>query len=130
MKDLALLILRAGAGLFIIINHGLMKVQALMSGGEIKFADPLGFGMGTSMALSAFAEFLCAGLLVLGLFPRVSAGILAFNMFVAGVIHHAADPLAVKESALLYLIVFISLLILGAGKYSINQLLPAKFRKY
>jgi len=130
MKDVALLILRAGAGLFIIFNHGLMKVQALISSDEIRFADPFGLGMGTSMTLSAFAEFFCAGLLVLGLFPRVSAGILVFNMFVAGIIHHATDPLAVREMALLYLIIFISLLILGAGKYSLNELLPAKFRKY
>jgi len=86
--------------------------------------------MSLSLTLSAFAEFFCAGLLVLGLFPRVSTAILIINMFVAGIIHHSPDPFAVKEKALLYLVIFVSLFILGAGKYSISELLPSKYRKF
>ena len=130
MKDIGLLILRSFSGAFILFGHGLMKVQNLFSGGDIKFADPIGIGMGLSLTLSAFAEFFCAGMLVLGLFPRVSVAILIINMFVAGIIHHSPDPFAVKEKALLYLVIFVSLFILGAGKYSINELLPSKYRKF
>lgn len=110
-------------------GHGLLKLQNLLAG-NMNFADPIGLGQNLSFVLSTFAEFFCAGLLMLGLFPRVSAGILIINMFVAGIIHHSSDPFAVKEKALLYLVIFVTLLIFGAGKYSINELLPSKYRKY
>jgi putative oxidoreductase len=129
MKDLGLFLLRVFSGSFILFGHGLLKVQNLFAAGEIKFADPIGIGSGFSLTLSAFAEFFCAGLLIIGLFPRVSAGILIINMFVAGFIYHSPDPFATKEKALIYLVIFTTLLILGAGKYSINELLPSKYRK-
>lgn len=130
MKDLGLFILRVFSGSFMLFGHGLSKVQSLFAVGGIKFADPIGLGSGISLSLSAFAEFFCAGLLILGLFPRVSAGILIINMFVAGIIYHSSDPFATKEKALVYLVIFVALFILGAGKYSIIELLPSKFRKF
>ena len=130
MKDIGLLILRMGAGSFMFFGHGLQKLNMLFGAGEIKFANPLGLGPELSLVLSTFAEFLCAGLLILGIFPRVSAGVLAINMFVAGIIYHAPDPFGTKEKALLFLIIFVTLLLLGAGKYSINKLFPARLQKY
>ena len=129
MKDVGLLILRGFSGAFMFFGHGLSKLQNLLAG-NLNFADPLGLGQNLSLILSTFAEFFCAGLLILGLFPRVSAGILIINMFVAGLIQHSSDPFAVKEKALIYLVIFIALLIFGAGKYSINELLPSKYRKF
>ena len=129
MKDVGLLILRGFSGAFMFFGHGLSKLQNLLAG-NLNFADPLGLGQNLSLILSTFAEFFCAGLLILGLFPRVSAGILIINMFVAGFIQHSSDPFAVKEKALIYLVIFIALLIFGAGKYSINELLPSKYRKF
>jgi putative oxidoreductase len=41
-------------------------------------------------------------------------------MIVAAFIVHAADPLATKEKAILYLIGFAAIAFLGAGKYSID----------
>jgi len=130
MKDIGLLILRVGAGSIMFFAHGLQKLNMLFAPGEIKFANPIGLGSEISLVLSAFAEFLCAGLLVLGIFPRVSAGVLAINMFVAGIIYHAPDPFGSKEKALLFLVVFVTLLLLGAGKYSINKLFSAKLHKF
>ena len=130
MKDIGLLFLRVGAGSFMFFAHGLQKLNILFGSGEIKFANPIGIGSEISLILSAFAEFFCAGLLILGIFPRVSAGILVINMFVAGIIYHASDPFGTKEKALLFFIVFIALLFMGAGKYSINKLFPAKLQKY
>lgn len=129
MKDVGLLILRGFSGAFMFFGHGLSKLQNLLAG-NLNFADPLGLGQNLSLILSTFAEFFCAGLLILGLFPRVSAGILIINMFVAGFIQHSSDPFAVKEKALIYLVIFIALLIFGGGKYSINELLPSKYRKF
>ena len=130
MKDIGLLFLRVGAGSFMFFAHGLQKLNILFGSGEIKFANPIGIGSEISLILSALAEFFCAGLLILGIFPRVSAGILVINMFVAGIIYHASDPFGTKEKALLFFIVFIALLFMGAGKYSINKLFPAKLQKY
>ena len=110
-------------------GHGLLKMQNLLAGNP-KFADPIGLGQNLSLILSTFAEFFCAGLLILGIFPRVSAGVLIINMFVAGFIQHSSDPFSVKEKALLYLVIFVALIIFGAGKYSINELLPSKYRKF
>lgn len=129
MKDFALVIIRGFLGAFMLFGHGLQKVQVLFSGGEIKFSNPIGLGPELSLILSAFAEFVCAGLLVLGVFPRISLGFLIINMFVAGIIHHSHDAFATKEKALMYLVIFTGLLILGAGKYSLNKFLPAKFQK-
>ena len=130
MKDIGLLILRMGAGSFMFFGHGLQKLNMLFGPGEIKFANPLGLGPELSLVLSTFAEFLCAGLLILGIFPRVSTGVLAINMFVAGIIYHAPDPFGTKEKALLFFVVFVTLLLLGAGKYSINKLFPARLQKF
>jgi len=130
MNDIGLLILRGFAGALMFFGHGLTKFQSLVSAGEIKFADPIGLGATLSFTLSTFAEFLCSTLLVLGLFPRISAGALIINMFVAGIIYHSPDAFSVKEKALIYLVIFVSLFILGAGKYSLNKFLPSKYQKF
>jgi len=130
MKDIGLLILRVFTGGFMLFAHGLPKLNNLFGSAEIKFANPIGVGPELSLVLSTFAEFLCAGLLILGIFPRVSAGVLIINMSVAGIIVHASDSFGTKEKALLYLVIFITLLLFGAGKYSLNKFFPAKFQKY
>jgi len=50
-------------------------------------------------------------------------------MFVAGFIHHAPDPFAVKEKVFLFLIIFIAMIFTGGGKYALNKILPAKYQK-
>jgi len=130
MRDIGLLVLRVFAGSFMFFAHGLQKLNMLFGSTEIKFANPIGIGSEISLVLSTFAEFFAAGLLILGIFPRVSAGVLVINMFVAGVIYHASDPFGTKEKALLFLVIFVSLVLLGAGKHSVNKLFPAKFQKF
>jgi len=130
MKDIGLLILRVFSGSFMFFGHGLQKLNTLLGPAEIKFANPIGLGPELSLVFSTFAELLCAGLLVLGIFPRASAGVLVINMFVAGIIFHASDPFGKKEKALLFLVIFVTLLLLGAGKYSINKLFPSRLQKF
>ena len=108
---------------------GYKNLKCFLAVAKLNFANPIGFGPELSLALSAFAEFFCAGLLILGIFPRISTALLVINMFVAGSIYHAPDPFGTKEKALLFLVVFVSLLIMGAGKYSLNKLLPPKYQK-
>jgi putative oxidoreductase len=103
------------------LTHGVPKLLMLFSGSEIMFADPIGFGMGFSLALVVSAEFLSSILLILGLFTRVAASILTINMFVAAVIFHANDPFAQKELAFMFLTAYIFLVIVGSGKISMDR---------
>ncbi|WP_029036111.1 DoxX family protein [Salinimicrobium xinjiangense] len=117
--DLGLLILRLGAG-GLMLTHGTPKLLRLFGGEEIAFADPFGLGMGITLALAVFAEFICSILIIIGLGTRLAAIPLMITMFTAAFIIHAADPFGRKEMALLYLIIFTVILITGGGKHSLD----------
>lgn len=117
--DLGLLILRLGAGA-LMLTHGTPKLLKLFGSEEIAFADPLGIGMGITLALVVFAEFICSILVILGLGTRLAAIPLIVTMFTAAFIIHAADPFQRKEMAILYLLIFTVLLITGGGKHSLD----------
>lgn len=102
------------------LTHGWPKFQRLLSG-EFKFADPIGLGPEVSLVLAVFAEFICAITLMLGFFSRISAFMLAFTMAVAAFIQHADDPFGNKEKALLYLVGLVAILLMGGGRYSIDD---------
>jgi putative oxidoreductase len=115
--DIGLLLLRAGAGLFMAFGHGwgkLMNFAEKSSG----FPDPLGIGNELSMAATISTEVFAALLVVIGLGTRYASVALVFTMAVAGFIVHGGDPFGDKEMALLYAIVFLVLAITGAGKFS------------
>jgi putative oxidoreductase len=77
--------------------------------------------------MSAAAEFGGGILLILGLFTRPVAFIMAFNMFVAAMSHFARlDPWPNISAALSMFTVFFALIFTGAGKFSLDNLI---FRK-
>lgn len=126
MNDLALFMLRSVSGGVMLLAHGLPKLYRLFSPGEINFADPLGIGTIPSLVLVVLSEFFCSILVIVGLFTRASLILLIITMFVAGFIHHAADPFAQKEKALLFLLIYVFLFITGPGKYSLNRIIKIK----
>ncbi len=87
----------------------------------MKFGDPLGLGSATSLHLSAFAEFVCAILIILGLFTRLATIPLIINMAVVFLIVHSVDDFGTKEMSLLYLGLFLTLFFTGPGKYSADR---------
>lgn len=117
--DAGLLLLRifAGAGL---LTHGYPKFQKVING-DMQFGDPIGLGQATSLHLSAFAEFVCAILIILGLLSRLACIPLIINMATAVLIVHAADDFATKELATLYLGMFLTLFCTGPGRYSVDR---------
>ncbi|GGW54414.1 putative oxidoreductase [Winogradskyella epiphytica] len=123
--SVALLILRVVGGAFM-LTHGLGKFEALFSGEPIQFRDPIGVGATASLALAVFAEVLCAILLIIGLGTRLAAIPLAITMLVAAFIVHANDGFGRQELPLLYAAIYISIALIGAGKYSLDNWLSKK----
>jgi len=116
--DLLLFILRLTVGIFM-LTHGMGKFQTLFGGEPIQFLDPLGLGATASLALTVFAEVACSILLIFGLGTRLAALPLLITMLVATFIIHSNDGFA----PLLYAAIYITIMVMGAGKYSMDYLL-------
>lgn len=125
--DIVLLIVRLFIG-FAMLSHGFPKLQMLLEGGDIQFFDFLGLGPKISLGLTVFAEFVCSIFLILGLFTRIAVGFLIFTMIIAGFVVHGADPFDKKEMSLLYLAIYLLILVLGAGRFSIDGMIEKKRR--
>lgn len=118
--DLSLLLLRVAAGGFM-LSHGYGKMVKLFNG-TFEFADPIGLGVELSLVLTVFSEVLCALFIVLGILPRFAAIPLIITMIVIVFVVHASDGFSKQELPLFYLISYLVILLLGAGKYSVQSL--------
>lgn len=123
--DLAVLFLRIVIGV-LMLTHGIPKLISLVSG-DIQFPGLFGLSPALSLGLAVFAEVICSVLILFGLGTRLATIPLMFTMLVAVFYIHAADPLATKEVAILYLLAYVILFFTGSGKYSVENLkrLPA-----
>lgn len=117
--NLGLLLLRLGFG-GMMLTHGIPKMMKMLSG-DFSFGDPIGIGEPASLVLAVLGEVVFPILVIIGFKTRLSAIPVIITMAVAAFIVHAADPLGTKEMALLYLIGFIAIAVLGAGKYSVDR---------
>ncbi len=127
-KDFGLLLIRVGIGASLFIFHGYGKMKGGTSmwegvGGAmgnlgITFA-PVVWGF-----LAAFAESVGSILIVLGPLFRFATLMLAFNMFVATLMHlnlpadNPASGWAGAEKAMVYLLVYLSLFFTGPGRFA------------
>ncbi len=144
-NSIGLLILRVGIGGFL-VTHGWGKLQMLLSGGAARFGDPIGLGPTLSLALVTLSEFACALLIIAGLATRLAAVPPVISMSVAAFVVHAANPWSMetaaraffsgaskdwlsKEPALLYLVPVLSLLFTGGGKFSLDALVAARWKR-
>jgi putative oxidoreductase len=123
--DILVLFLRIALAAFM-MTHGLPKLNKLLAGGEIQFANPFGLGPTFTLILVVFAEFFCSILIGIGLGTRLASIPLIITMFVAAFVSHGADPFRQKEMALLYLLFYVTLLIVGSRKYSVDYVLTRK----
>ena len=118
--SVGLLGLRLSSGMLMAVLHGWGKYQKYETK-SASFPDPLNVGPEVSMALTIFAELLCASLVALGLFTRWSAAVGLFTMGVAAFIVHGDDPLRKQELALMYFSIYGALVVLGPGRFSIDH---------
>lgn len=117
---IGLLILRLGAGGLMLWNHGWGKLAGFRESWG-SFPNPLGVGSGVTHIVAVFAEFFCALAIVLGLKTRWAAIPLIVTMGVAFFVVHAGDPLSKKELPLLYFTCFVTLALMGGGRYSLKD---------
>lgn len=120
--DIWLLVLRILVASFM-LTHGLPKFYKLMAGGEIQFREVFGMSAAVSLSLAVFAEVICSTFVFVGLATRAATIPLIITMLTAAFIAHADDPFGKKELPLMYSLIYITILILGSGKYSIDYLL-------
>lgn len=116
-----LLILRVAAGAFL-MTHGLAKIMDFAALSQT-FLDPIGLGPQLSLILIVFAEFFCSILLILGLLTRLALIPMIIGMIVAAFFTFPQFSFEGSEKALLYLVVFVSLMFTGAGAYSLDRLI-------
>lgn len=108
------------------LSHGIPKLLSLFARGPIEFPDPFGVGATFTLILVVFAEAFCSVLIALGLFTRLATIPLIIDMAVAFLVIHAADPFGDKEMALLYLVIYVTILVFGAGSFSFDRLVRKK----
>ncbi|MGV9011578.1 MAG: DoxX family protein [Flavobacteriales bacterium] len=119
--DLGTLALRVTAGGTLLMQHGLPKLMAFgnLSG---TFSDPLGVGHFISLVLILLAEVVAATLVTLGLWTRISTIPPIIAMAVATFMQHGDEPFKNQELGFLYLMAFISVFLLGSGRFSLDRL--------
>jgi putative oxidoreductase len=143
-EDVALLVLRL-VGLGMAFGHGWGKIVALSAGrgdGFIGAVAGLGFpAPGLFAWAAALAEFVGGLCVALGLGTRVASGFAAFTMLVAAFGRHQAhrhllvtlgldraSEETIKawgnpELALVYLVVFLTITVMGPGRLALDQLI-------
>ena len=119
IKDIGLAFFRISVSVMM-ITHGLPKFQKLITG-NFEFGNPIGIGAAPSLFLAVLGEFICPLLIILGYKTRLFSIPVAITMAVAAFIAHAADPFGTKEKALLYLVAFITIALVGPGKLSLDK---------
>lgn len=117
-----MLLLRLVFGGFMIAGHGWRKMVRF-SDIAPDFYNFLGLGGGVSLGLTVFAEVACAALLIAGLTTRLAAIPLIITMAVAFFLVHSDDPVLDREMAMLYLVVYVVIYLIGPGRFSIDQLI-------
>lgn len=124
--DLGLLVLRVGIGAMF-IAHGMPKLLGGQEtwawlGSQMQFLG-IDFGFRTFGLLAALSETVGGLFLILGLLTRLSSFFLFFTMLVAAIFHLSiGDGFKGSAHAIELGIVFLSFMIIGAGKFSLDKL--------
>lgn len=120
-ESVLLLILRLLFGI-LLMWHGLTKMSNFESL-VATFPNPLGLGSRFSLYMIIFVEVFCSVGVIFGAFYRLALIPMIFSMCVAFVVVHRGQSFAAKELAFIYLVVFVVLFAMGAGKYSLDNII-------
>ena len=120
--DIALLIARVSIGVMMIYGHGLPKLKRLRAGEPGPFFSVLGMDQKLSLKLAAFSEIFFSFFLIIGFATRVMAIPLALTMLIAAFHALKSEPYLKKELSLLFLLVYVIIILSGAGRYSVDAM--------
>ncbi|QJD80599.1 DoxX family protein [Spirosoma rhododendri] len=118
MVDGALLLLRIGIAV-LMIPHGLQKLNGFDKM-QNEFVSFMGLGPKLSLVLAMSAELGCSILLLVGLFTRFATIPLIITMLTALFMAHQGALFGDGEKNGLFITMFLVLLILGPGEYSLD----------
>jgi len=102
------------------LDYGIKKLRNLLEG-TLMDSDPIGIGVLATTILVVIAEAICPMLIIIGYKTRLASIPVIITMGVAAFIVHGADPISMKEKALLFLFGFLAIALLGAGKHSVDR---------
>ena len=114
----ATLLLRVASGV-LMMNHGYDKLVHFAEK-KNSFMNFLGIGSTASLSLVIFAEFFCALFIIIGLFTRLATIPLIITMGVALFMSNNAQFFEDGEMSALYLSAYIIILLVGAGRVSVD----------
>jgi putative oxidoreductase len=120
LLSLGLLVLRVGAAALLICGHGWPKLSHFAAR-SATFADPLHVGHSMSLGLVLFAEVACSFLVLIGLATRAALVPILIFFGVAIFVQHGGAPFVQKELALVYALPFLALLVMGPGRFSLDE---------
>jgi putative oxidoreductase len=119
--DPALLLLRVWMGFTLFAQHGVEKITHF-SQMAAHFPDPLHIGPAPSLACALLSDAVCSLLVAVGLWTRLASLIVVINVSVAFSLVHRFSMSGPHsgELAFLYLGAFLTTLLAGAGRYSVD----------
>ena len=120
--DVALLVLRAAIGI-LMLNHGIPKIKKLISPEPIHFFKTFGLNERNSLKAAAFVEVFFSTFLILGLGTRIAVIPLLGTMVIAAFHTLKSHPFDKKELPILFLLIYVTLLLGGSGKFSLDYIL-------
>ncbi|KFC22024.1 DoxX family protein [Epilithonimonas lactis] len=124
-----ILVIRLFVGISM-LTHGLPKLDKLIANDKIEFMNFLGLGSAISLVLVVFAEFLCSVFIMLGFLTRFATIPLMVTMLIAFFVVHSSDPYATNELSLVYFFFYLTIFVLGSGKFSLDWLFSKKEALY
>ncbi len=117
-SSVGLLMIRIAAGGVLVYYHGWAKISSYSKLVE-DFQDPLGLGSQWSLIAAIAAEVGCSILLILGLMTRWASAGVVFTMAVISFLVHKAT-ISEIELPMIYLLMALALIFLGAGRISLD----------
>ena len=123
-SNAARLFLRLFVGI-LMLTHGIAKIENTLVD---TFPDPIGLGTLT-LPLIILVEVGASILVMVGFLTRLALIPLIFSMIVAAFLTFPTFALATSELPLMYLGIFITLLLAGPGKCSIDYLLDKAYNR-
>lgn len=123
-ESMLLLWLRVIFGVLFMV-HGIFKMRYFS---EIvgTFPNPMGLGSEFTLYCIIFIEMACSVLIICGALFRIALIPSICAMIVAFFVVHSGQGFAAKELSLIYLLMFLILFRMGAGRYSLDDVIARR----